>query len=535
MRGSASFSKVLLSNRLSFRRFTVLVLFIMQNIVPMSRNFLELRHGQHLALTPALQQSIRLLQLSTLDLEAEVATALAENPLLEQEGEGGPDPVTNPNLQMTRQTEQASAVTQGADSQGDQSETQDFASSTQDYEPSAERERLEFSSDSRGSRDDEFTERPEAARQSNLREYLLEQLGTTRLSRRDAALVELLIEELNEDGFLASSLEDIVSWMDPALELEVDDFRAALNMLQSFDPPGVGARDLAECLDLQLKFAGQDRFPEIRDDAVFKLARNLCQQYLPILATGNMSRLREALHCEAELLRRAHALVLRLNPRPGSQWNKPAADFAVPDVIVRKTRQGWSASLNEAVVPRLRVNAMYAQALGTARSGENAPLHGQLQEARWMIRNVAQRFDTILRVSQAIVAHQQLFFSKGWEAVRPLTLKDIAAELGMHESTISRATTQKFMLTPFGTLELKRFFSTGLQTEGKESTSATAVQSRIQALIQLEDRKKPLSDSQLVTLLDQDGITIARRTVAKYRELLRIPTAPLRKSQAGVG
>jgi RNA polymerase sigma-54 factor len=306
-------------------------------------------------------------------------------------------------------------------------------------------------------------------------------------------------------------------------------------MLQSFDPAGVGARDLGECLDLQLQFADVERFPEISDDSVLKTARNLCQQHLALLATGNMTRLREALQCEAEVLRRAHALVLRLNPRPGSGWNKPAADFAVPDVIVRKTRQGWIASLNEGVVPRLRINSMYAQAIGSARSGANAALHGQLQEARWMIRNVAQRFDTILRVSQAIVAHQQLFFSKGWEAVRPLTLKDIAAELGMHESTISRATTQKFMLTPFGTLELKRFFSTGLVTEGKESTSATAVQTRIQSLIQSEDRKKPFSDSQLVSLLDQDGITIARRTVAKYRELLRIPTAPLRKSQAGAG
>jgi RNA polymerase sigma-54 factor len=246
-----------------------------------------------------------------------------------------------------------------------------------------------------------------------------------------------------------------------------------------------------------------------------------------------MSKLREALGCDAELLRRAHALIVRLNPRPGSRWNKPAADFAVPDVIVRKTRKGWEVHLNEAVMPKLRVNAMYAEALGSPRGGANSALHGQLQEARWMIRNVAQRFETILRVSQVIVAHQQSFFSKGWEAVRPLTLKDIALELGMHESTISRATTQKYMVTQFGTLELKRFFSTGLSTEGGEATSSTAVQTRIQALIRQEDRSRPLSDSQLVTLLDKDGITIARRTVAKYREQMRIPTAPLRKSQAG--
>jgi len=505
----------------------------MQNIVPMSRNFLELRHGQHLALTPALQQSIRLLQLSTLDLEAEVATALAENPLLEQDGDGLHD--SGSAAQIIRSSDGVTQAQQESGADANQDDSYDYAGSVREDVAQMDRERVEFSSESRGSRDDEYTERPEAARESNLREHLLEQLGTTRLSRRDAALVELLIEELNDDGFLASPLEEIVSWMDPALNLDVDSFRGALRMLQSFDPVGVGARDLGECLDLQLQYAQPDKFPEVNDGQVFNTARTLCQQHLALLATGNMTRLREALQCEADVLRRAHALVLCLNPRPGSDWNKPAADFAVPDVIVRKSRQGWVASLNEAVVPRLRVNTMYAQALGSARSGANAAMHGQLQEARWMIRNVAQRFETILRVSQAIVSHQQLFFNKGWEAVRPLTLKDIAGELGMHESTISRATTQKFMLTPFGTLELKRFFSTGLTTEGKESTSAVSVQTRIQGLIQTEDRKKPLSDSQLVALLDKEGITIARRTVAKYRELLRIPTAPLRKSQAGQG
>lgn len=505
--------------------------FIMQNIVPMTRNFLELRLGQSLTLTPALQQSIRLLQLSTLDLEAEVARALAENPLLEQEGEGLQDPGALGSTQRVAEVFEGSVPPSGESLEGPEAPVGPEA----DYDQAFERERPEFSSESRQSRDDEMAERPEAARETNLREYLLGQLGTTRLSERDAAIVGLLIEELNEDGFLASPLEEIIGWMSPELGLELDDFRMALKFLQSLDPPGVGARDLAECLDLQLQFADPERLPEIKNKEVLALARRLCQQHLGILATGNMTKLREALDCEADLLRRAHALIKRLNPRPGSRWNKPAADFAIPDVIVRKTRKGWEAQLNEAVMPKLRVNALYAEALGSPRGGANSALHGQLQEARWMIRNVAQRFETILRVSQVIVSHQQAFFNKGWEAVRPLTLKDVALELGMHESTISRATTQKYMVTPFGTLELKRFFSTGLSTEGGEATSSTAVQTRIQALIRQEDRAKPLSDSQLVTLLDQDGITIARRTVAKYREQMRIPTAPLRKSQAGAG
>lgn len=497
----------------------------------MTRNFLELRLGQSLTLTPALQQSIRLLQLSTLDLEAEVAKALAENPLLEQEGEGLQDPgALGSTMRVAESFESPEAPSGEAQFESEISVTQGSGDEQGPFN-----ERLEFSSESRQSRDDELSERPEAARESNLREYLLGQLGTTRLSERDAAIVGLLIEELNEDGLLASPLEDILGWMSPELGLELDDFQLALTFLQSLDPPGVGARDLGECLDLQLKFADPELLPEVKDAEVLALARRLCQHHLGILATGNMAKLREALHCDAESLRRAHALVLRLNPRPGSRWNKPAADVAVPDVIVRKTRKGWEAQLNEAVMPKLRINALYAEALGSARGGANSALHGQLQEARWMIRNVAQRFETILRVSQVIVAHQQSFFNKGWEAVRPLTLKDVALELGMHESTISRATTQKYMVTPYGTLELKRFFSSGLSTEGGEATSSTAVQTRIQALIRQEDRSRPLSDSQLVTLLDRDGITIARRTVAKYREQMRIPTAPLRKSQAGAG
>ncbi len=501
----------------------------MQNIVPMTRNFLELRLGQSLTLTPALQQSIRLLQLSTLDLESEVAKALAENPLLEQEGEGLQDPGSlGSTVRVDQPFEGLTAPSEAPEGDADAQANPSSA----DDQP-FDRDRLEFSTESRHSRDDELTERPEAARESNLREHLLSQLGTTRLSERDAAIIGLLIEELNDDGLLASPLEEIVDWMNPEMGVELDDFQMALKFLQSLDPPGVGARDLAECLDLQLQFADPGLLPEIKDTEVLRVARHVCQEHLSILATGNMTKLREVLRCDAELLRRAHALIVKLNPRPGSRWNKPAADFAVPDVIVRKTRKGWEAHLNDAVMPKLRINAMYAKVLGSPRGGANSALHGQLQEARLMIRNVAQRFETILRVSQVIVGHQQNFFSRGWEAVRPLTLKDIAQELGMHESTISRATTQKYMVTPFGTLELKRFFSTGLSTEGGEATSSTAVQTRIQALVRQEDRSRPLSDSQLVKLLDQDGITIARRTVAKYREQMRIPTAPLRKSQAG--
>lgn len=500
----------------------------------MSRHNLELRHGQHLTLTPALQQSIRLLQLSTLEFELEIANALTENPLLEQEVEEVDSHTESEHSVIESRT---SDIEQDAPDKKTESFDAQNPDSGIDHEVSGDdfqNDHQEFTADlRRATPEDDFDDREEPARQSSLHEYLFEQLGTTRATPRDAALIELLIEELNEDGFLASSLEEIAGWMNPELGLEADDFKAALRLLQSFDPPGVGARDLAECLDLQLQFADPVRYPETKDPALLKVARSLCLHHLNLLATGNMNRVREAIGCDNEMLRRAHALVMRLNPRPGSAWSKPAADFAVPDVLVRKVRHGWEAVLNEAIVPRLRINTMYAEALGRSRSGSHAALHAQLQDARWMIRNVAQRFDTILRVAQAIVKHQQLFFSKGWEAIRPLTLKDIAVELDLHESTISRATTQKFMLTPFGTLEMKRFFSTGLSSERGEATSTTAVQKRIESLIGSEDRTRPLSDSQLVTLLEKEGITIARRTVAKYRDLMRIPTAPLRKSQSG--
>jgi RNA polymerase sigma-54 factor len=503
----------------------------------MSRQSLELRTGQQLTLTPALQQSIRILQLSTLDLEAEVARALAENPMLETEGEADMNPLTP--AQSVPTTLATGDLSEAAKSSPDYDERDVIKADAEPVEvvdDYSENSDTALSADYRATKssvDDDQDDRPEAALQNSLREFLLEQLALTRFSQRDAALVEMLIDELTADGLLASSLEEIVSWMNPKLGLTVEDFSVALSLLQSFDPPGIGARDLSECLDLQLAHADLNRLPELKDQALLATTRELVRHYLPVLASGNMNKLCEALDCDLKHLKRAHALILKLNPRPAANWTKPVADFAVPDVVVRKTNKGWRVFLNESVMPKLRVNELYAQALGSPRSGANAPLHGQLQEARFLIRNVAQRFDTIKRVSEVIVIHQQAFFTQGWGAIRPLTLKDIAAEIGMHESTISRATTQKYMLTPFGTVELKRFFSTGLVTQGGgESTSATAIQTRIKLLIDAEDRSKPLSDSQLVSLLESNGVNIARRTVAKYRELMRIPTAPLRRSQA---
>ncbi|MBO1114603.1 RNA polymerase factor sigma-54 [Bordetella petrii] len=477
----------------------------MQNIVPMTRPALELRTGQHLALTPQLQQSIRLLQLSTLDLQTEISQALADNPMLERNDE-------RPEAEADAPTEREADI---------------------DDEPPREAEtRIDEMPGSGGVYPDDRLDGPDTARSDTLREHLLAQLGLTRAGQRDAALVGLLIDELDENGYLASPLEEILAWLPPEAEPELDELRAALTLLQSFDPPGIGARDMAECLVLQLRNPDLARLPEAADPAVLACARRLCADHLPLLAAGNAARLRDALQCDEATARAAHALIRRLDPRPGRAWTVPAADYAVPDVIVRKTRQGWQAVLNSAAVPRLQVNALYAQLLGNQREASHAGLHAQLQQARWMIRNVEQRFDTILRVAQAIVAHQSAFFSVGPAAMRPLILKDIAGELGLHESTISRATTQKYMLTPFGTLELKHFFGSGVATDGGDVASATAVQEVIRQMVAGEDRAKPLSDNQITQRLADQGIVIARRTVAKYREALRIAPASLRKAHA---
>ncbi len=484
----------------------------------MTRASLELRQSQHLALTPQLQQSIRLLQLSSLELEAEIAQALTDNPLLEREDE----PASSAVKEAEPTAESAADVAEAAEHDNDN----DFERETSFEEG--------FRS-SGNQNDDDDNGAFEAARAQTLREHLIEQLQTTRASQRDMLLTEVLIDELDENGFLTSTLDEILAWLPAELEIELDELQAALALLRSFDPAGIGATDVTHCLGLQLRSPDLARMPEAADPQVLAVARKLCAEHLALLAAGSPAKLREAAGCSDEVLRAARTLILKLDPRPGRAWTVAAADYAVPDVIVHRTRRGWKAVLNNAVMPRLRINSVYAQVLGNARSGAGNPaMQAQLQQARWMVRNVEQRFDTILRVSQAIIDQQTDFFTQGLGAMRPLILKDIASELGLHESTISRATTQKFMLTPFGTMELKRFFGAGVATEAGGAASATAVQEQIRRLVADEPASNPLSDNQLMQMLSDQGIVIARRTVAKYREALRIAPASVRKAQASL-
>ncbi|MCL4682222.1 MAG: RNA polymerase factor sigma-54 [Rhodocyclaceae bacterium] len=467
---------------------------------------LQLKLSQHLALTPQLQQSIRLLQLSTLELNQEIENFLQENPLLEREDEPAPE---TPLYSASGDALQA--PTESLD--GAMPEPNFGDASPADWEGGG----TSAARDDRNDDEPSYAEIQAAA--TSLRDHLGTQLAMMPLSERDRSLVRLLIEALDDDGYLAQSLDELVDMLPPELEVDLDDLQIALKHLQNFDPPGIGARNAAECLALQLANLAESK----TRDLALKIVRN----HLDQLAARDYVRLRKAVACSEDELRDAQALIRSLNPRPGAQYSPAETRYVVPDVVVRKVRGQWTASLNAEAMPRLRINRLYADILqGSRGSG----LASQLQEAKWLIKNVQQRFETIQRVSQAIVDRQRQFFEHGEVAMRPLTLREIADQLGLHESTISRVTTQKYMATPRGVYELKYFFGSHVATEAGGAASSTAIRALIKQLVGAEDGKKPLSDAQLAEILGQQGIVVARRTVAKYREAMNIPPVNLRKS-----
>ena len=353
----------------------------------------------------------------------------------------------------------------------------------------------------------------------SLREHLSSQLGLLSLPPRDRTLVQCLIDALDEDGYLTQSLEDLAESLPAELEIDPDELLIALRHLQQFDPTGVGARSAQECLALQLRaLAGN----ETRD-----LALRIVSAHLELLAARDFTKLKKFVDCDDEQLRAAQTLVRSLNPRPGAKYAALDARYITPDVVVRKVRGQWTANINADAYPRLRINSLYAQILSRQRG---SGLSGQLQEARWLIKNVQQRFDTILRVTQAIVDRQRQFFDHGEVAMRPLVLREIADTLDLHESTVSRVTTQKYMATPRGIFELKYFFGSHVATEAGGACSATAIRALIKQLVGAENARKPLSDSEITELLGQQGIVVARRTIAKYRESLGIPPVKLRRT-----
>ena len=499
---------------------------------------LQVRLSQHLALTPQLQQSIRLLQLSTLELNQEVEQMLAQNPLLETEEEF-PDASATTELPDTPEPRKAQDEI-GADSGAGEPETtpeiqaEDFgATEREDWENGTERDDFdgirELPSNSGSGSGDEDGERPEQDSPGlSLQEHLNQQLAGMMLSPEDRAALYVLIESLNEDGYLEDSLEDLVESLAGDSDAEardelLDRLRCALKWLQSLEPLGVGARDLPECLILQLRAR-----PRSEAQVVAIL---VCKQHLELLAKRDLKKLMALTGADEALLREAQGLITSLEPKPGRQFARGQAQAVIPDVIVHKVGREFRVMLNPEVAPKLRINELYAQALRATRGGvSNSPLGAQLQEARWFIKNIQQRFDTILRVSQAIVERQKGFFTHGELAMKPLVLREIADELGLHESTISRVTNAKYMATRFGTFELKYFFGSGLNTEAGGNASSTAVRALIKQFVAAEDAAKPLSDSALSNMLEEQGIQVARRTVAKYREALKIAPANLRKA-----
>jgi RNA polymerase sigma-54 factor len=357
-----------------------------------------------------------------------------------------------------------------------------------------------------------------------LREHLLSQLKLLPLSSRDQMLVMVLTDAINDDGYLEQPLEELVDMFEKEADVDLLELQTALKHIQHLDPAGVGARDLAECLSLQLR-AMEEQTP------ISSLAQNLVEHHLPLLAARDYAKLRKLLHCDDETLRQAQQMITQLNPRPGNAFSSISSDHYIQhEIIVKKIKGIWIASLNDEVVPKLRINQIYANILKRNRDSSNQYLMSQMQEAKWMIKNIQQRFSTILRVSQAIVDRQRNFFEHGEVAMRPLVLREIADELELHESTISRVTTRKYMLTPRGVYELKYFFGSHVATESGGACSATAIRALIKQMIAEENPKKPLSDNQITDVLSKQGIVVARRTIAKYRESLQLPAASQRKA-----
>ncbi len=470
------------------------------------KHSLQLKLSQHLTLTPQLQQSIRLLQLSTVELNQELERYLAENPLLERADLAGDEPAAERVPSETAPAPEAEPESAGSPAE----ESVSYG----DDPPSGSRRNDE-------DRDD-FTQI--AAAEPTLQEHLIRQLQLTAMNERDKRVALLVIAHLDGEGYLATGPQELLELGQSELpDLEIEEINIAVHQVQHLEPVGVGARDLAECLSLQLRALPPDT-PH-RDSAI-----DLVTHHLDVLAARDFNRLRRLLGVTEDELREVRALILTLDPKPGRAWGEGDVRYVAPDVVVKKTGGRWVAQLNRDAMPRLRINKMYADLLQASRDNGGRNLAGQLQEARWLIKNVQQRFDTILRVTQAIVDRQKNFFEHGEVAMRPLVLREIAEAVGLHESTISRVTTQKYMLTTRGLFELKYFFGSHVATDTGGACSSTAIRALIKQLVAAEDGKKPLSDHRISDILAQQGIQVARRTVAKYREAMHIQPANLRKS-----
>lgn len=462
--------------------------------------------GQHLVLTPQLRQAIHLLQLSALELEAELAEAVETNPLLDW---AEPEPIRT--AAAADDDQQRSDATNGADS--DQGPADDMPPWTRGDEPW--QQRVGPSSDGD---DDESDAAERIAEPQTLQDHLQWQLHLTHLSPRDRRIGATVIDAIDEDGYLRESLEALREALLPDLVVSKDELLAVLRQLQDFDPAGVGARDLGECLALQLA-------PLADDTPAKALALRIAAGPIDRLPKVGIDGIAAELRCPAADVAAALQLLRSLDPRPGAQiGSMPADTYITPDCVIWRQKGVWCVGLASSRAPRLMIHRGYEQMIGHAGASDAGYLRGRLQEARWLLRNIEARGETLLKVVRCLVRQQSGFLEFGAQALRPLTLREVAGEVGLHESTVSRAIARKYVRTPRGTIALRRFFASGIDSGGGE-TSSVAIQTMLRRLIDAENPRKPLSDARLAESLKAAGVPVARRTVAKYREAMGIASS----------
>jgi RNA polymerase sigma-54 factor len=483
---------------------------------------LQLRISQNLTMTPQLQQAIRLLQLSTLELQTEIQNALDSNMMLEvDEGEDDvPDyqgePVIAPTTEAVGELELKDDISSAELPMELQGELPVDTAWDDIFDENISYNMATTSGNS------EYFEN-QKPRQHTLSEHLLWQLNLVPISDADRAIAVIIIDILDQDGYLTLPIEEIVPLIDDEIEAGPAEIAAVLRLIQMMEPTGVGARDLRECLALQL--AQLDRATPMLEKAI-----ETVKSHMDLLASHDYNQLMRKLSVDRDRLSEIIALIQSLNPRPGRQIQDETIEYVIPDIYIKKLNGRWIVELNAETTPRLRINSGYANMIKRADSStDNNSLKEHLQEARWLIKSLQSRSETLLKVATCIIERQQPFLEYGEQAMRPLVLHDIAEQLGMHESTISRVTTRKYMHTPRGIFELKYFFSSHVSTDNGGAASSTAIRAFIKKLVAEEDSQKPLSDSKIAKILGGQGINVARRTVAKYREAMAIPPSNERK------
>lgn len=487
---------------------------------------LQLRLGQQLTMTPQLQQAIRLLQLPVLELQAQIREALETNVMLESEDEAGSletgETALEPQFESSappsaETSDNTSEHTDNARAESAEAEQPlDIVEDQGDWSDS----QVTGQADTPWSGDDDHSQDFSDARGETLQEHLTWQLEMSRLNEREMRIGAAIIDAINDDGYVIEPLDEIARNLQPELVATTAEVERVLKQVQAMDPAGVGARSVSECIELQLRQLDPDT--PGRDTALA-----IAAGYLDQVAEQQYALLRRQLRVTEEELEYALVLVRACQPRPGSSVHSVPAEYIVPDVFVRRTERGWAVEINPASLPRIRVNQSYAGLIG--RSSDHAMLRTQLQEARWLIRSLEIRNETLLKVARCIVQRQSAFLENGDEYMQPMILKDVAEAVQMHESTISRVTTNKYMHTHRGVFEFRYFFSSHVAASDGTEMSSTAIRAKIRKLVAAEEPDKPLSDSRIADILSREGVLVARRTVAKYREALGIPPSSERK------